>query len=82
MLAASSRLDQKTRMNEKDNMLKYQISDDKEENDLREAVLGLEDSKVTSSQVKRIEDGQMISTEQQNKTQIISPEEIWFLGNI
>ena len=47
-------------------MLPYQISDDKEENDLLEVVMGL-DEKPNQTGAKLI-DGQMISTEQQNKT--------------
>ncbi len=51
-------------MNEKDNLLKYQISEDKEENELLEALMFDNGSAVTASQAKKLSDGQMISTEQ------------------
>lgn len=61
-LAASTKVvKEKARMNEKDNMLKYQISDNKEENDLLEGVMNEE-------KPDHRKDGDMISTELANKT--------------
>lgn len=74
-LAASTKLLGKeiTKANQEDNMLKYQISDDKEENDLLESMMGLEEVNALASTQEKIQmkDGQMISTEQHNKTQIL-----------
>ena len=64
-LAASTRLTSK--MSEQDNMLKYQISDNKEENDLIEDLLGDEPSNQNSKSGKP-KDGEMISTDAANQT--------------
>ena len=54
-------------MSEHDNMLKYQISDNKEENDLIEDLLGDEPSNQNSKSGKP-KDGEMISTDAANQT--------------
>ena len=57
---------QKARMNEKDNLLKYQLSDDKEVNDMLEGVLGpsIEELEAMRGTMKRkFEEGEMITTE-------------------
>ena len=51
-------------------MLKYQISTDKEENELLDFVMGA-DSENKESKLK---DGELISTDAANLTQIIKPE--------
>ena len=63
MLAASTKLTNK--MAEQDNMLKYQISDNKEENELIEDLLGDEPSDQNSKSSKP-KDGEMISTDAAN----------------
>ena len=53
-------------MNEKDNLLKYQVSDDKEVNDMLEGVLGpsMEELEAMTGTMKRKwEEGDLISTE-------------------
>ena len=53
-------------MNVRDNLLKYQISDDKDENELLDVVMG----KGTINP-HALKDGDLISTEQLNKTEMI-----------
>ncbi len=54
------------RVNQKDNMLKYQISDDKDENELLDVVMG----KATINQYA-LKDGDLIETDNLNKTEVI-----------
>ena len=54
-------------VNQKDNMLKYQVSDDKEENELLEDIMGSTEQKAASIH----KDGDLISTDQVNKTQLL-----------
>ena len=61
-MTTSTRGPEKARVNEKDNMLKYQISDDKEENDLLDFVMGSEDD-TKPGKNKGLKDGEMISVE-------------------
>ncbi len=66
-----------SRLNEKDNMLKYQVSDNKEENDLLEGVMGSSQNRLFKNREsgnsdrkkdKVHKDGDIISTEQANRT--------------
>lgn len=76
-LAATARQSfkpEKAKMNEKDNLLKYQISDDKEENELLEVVMGpsVEEMEAMTGTMKRkVKEGTLISTEQLNKTSVV-----------
>lgn len=57
----------RSKVNEKDNLLQYQLSEDKEENDLIEDMMNTikKDDPASSSILK---DGDIISTEQANKS--------------
>ena len=74
-MAASARTasvaHEQARINEKDNLLRYQISDDKEENDLLEGVMGPSEEEIdamTGTMKRRLKEGEMISTDAHNKT--------------
>lgn len=70
-LAGTQRQSERATVNMRDNLLKYQISDDKDENELLDLVMG----KGTINP-HALKDGDLISTEQLNKTEMINPEPV------
>ena len=57
---------EQAKLNQKDNLLRYQVSDDKEENELLEGLMGPSSEELdamTGTMKRRHKDGEMISTD-------------------